>query len=71
LADIRTLCRTIVSLNLETHSNALRVAEHQGYAIFNALIVASAPGAGCDTLSSEGMQDGAGIDGRLRIANPF
>jgi predicted nucleic acid-binding protein len=57
LADIRTLCRTIVPLNLDTHSNAL--------------IVASAPGAGCDTVWSEGMQHGAGIEGRLHIINPF
>jgi predicted nucleic acid-binding protein len=71
LADIRTLCRTIVPLNLDTHSNALRIAEDRGYPIFDALIVASALGAGCDTLWSEDMQDGTVIDGRLRIANPF
>lgn len=71
LAAIRTLCRAILPLDLATHSDALRIVERQGYGIFDALIVASALGAGCETLWSEDMQDGAVIDGRLRIANPF
>jgi predicted nucleic acid-binding protein len=71
LAAIRTLCRIIVPLDLDTHANALRIAERHGYAIFDALIVAAALAAGCDTLWSEDMQHGAVIDKRLRIANPF
>ena len=47
------------------------IAEQRGYGIFDALIVAAALRAGCDTLWSEDMQDGAVIDGRLRIVNPF
>jgi predicted nucleic acid-binding protein len=39
--------------------------------MFDALILASALQAGSNTLWSEDMQDGAIIDGRLRIANPF
>ena len=71
LAAIRTLCRPIVPLDIETHEAALRIAERHGYAIFDALIVASALRAACDTLWSEDMQHGILIDGRLRIENPF
>ena len=71
LADIRILCRTILALDIATHEDALRIAERYGYAIFDALIVASALKAGSDVLWSENMQDGIVIDGRLRIANPF
>jgi len=71
LAAIRTLCRTILPVDVETHADALRIAERHGYAIFDALIVASALRAGCTVLWSEDMQDGAIIDRRLRIANPF
>jgi predicted nucleic acid-binding protein len=71
LMDIRTLCRTILPLRVETHVDALRVAERYGYAIFEALIIASALEAAGDTLWSEDIQDGIVSDGRLRIVNPF
>jgi predicted nucleic acid-binding protein len=71
LAALRTLCAAILPLDVATHDDALRIAERYGYALFDALIVASALSAGSDTLWSEDMQDGAVIDGRLRIANPF
>lgn len=71
LADIRTLCPTILPMDLETHTEALRLAERYGYAIFDALMIAAALRAGSDTLWSDDMQDGMVIDGRLRIANPF
>lgn len=51
---------------MDTHSDALRIAERLGYAIFDALI-----GVDCHTLWSEDKQHGAVIDGRLRIADPF
>jgi predicted nucleic acid-binding protein len=71
LADIGILCRTILPVDIETHVDALRIAERYGYTIFDALIVASALRADSDVLWSEDMQDGIVIDGRLRIANPF
>jgi predicted nucleic acid-binding protein len=71
LAAIRTLCPTILAMDIETHTDALRIAERHGYAIFDALMIASALQAGSDTLWSEDMQDGIVVDGRLRIANPF
>jgi predicted nucleic acid-binding protein len=51
---------------VDTQSDALRLAERLGYAIFDALI-----GVDCHTLWSKDKQHGAGVDGRLRIANPF
>lgn len=71
LADIRILCRVIRPLDIETHEAALRIAERYGYAIFDALMIASALQAGSNILWSEDMQDGMSIEGRLRIANPF
>jgi predicted nucleic acid-binding protein len=71
LAAIRTLRRTILPMDIDTHTDALQIAERYGYAIFDALIVASALCADCGVLWSEDMQDGIVIDRRLRIANPF
>ena len=71
LAGIRTLCGTILPIDIETHADALRIAEYYRYSIFDALIIASALRANCSTLWSEDMQDGIVIDERLRIANPF
>lgn len=71
LAAIRTVCPTVLPIDLDTHAAALDIAERRGYALFDALVVASALRAGCRTLWSEDMQHGAVIDGRLTIANPF
>jgi predicted nucleic acid-binding protein len=71
LAAIRALCRTVLPLDINTHTDALRIAERYGYGIFDALVVASALSANCGVLWSEDMQDGIVIEGRLRIANPF
>jgi predicted nucleic acid-binding protein len=71
LATIRMVCPAILPLDIETHWDALRIAERYGYAIFDALIVASALRADSDTLWTEDLQHGAVIDRRLRIANPF
>jgi predicted nucleic acid-binding protein len=49
----------------------LTAAERTGYPFFDALIIASALLAGCDTLFSEDMHTGQVIDGRLTIRNPF
>jgi predicted nucleic acid-binding protein len=71
LAAIRILCRTILPVDIDTHTDALWIAERYGYAIFDALIVASALCANRSVLWSEDMRDGIVIDRRLRIANPF
>jgi predicted nucleic acid-binding protein len=71
LAAIRTVCATVVPIDLDTHEAALRLAERHGFAFFDALMAAAALQAGSTTLWSEDMQDGMLIDGELRIANPF
>jgi len=71
IEEIRLLCSSILPLTIETHGEALRIAERYRYSIYDALIVAAALQSRCDTLWSEDMQDGIVIDGRLRIANPF
>ena len=71
LAAIRTLCRTIVPLDIEIHDVALRVAARHRYSIFDGLMIAAALKAGSDVLWTEDLQHGAVIDRRLRISNPF
>jgi predicted nucleic acid-binding protein len=70
LSTLRSLL-TVYPLTLETHEAGLELAERYGLSTYDAMIVASALGAGCDTLWSEDMQHGMVIDERLHIANPF
>jgi predicted nucleic acid-binding protein len=58
-------------ITIETHQAALKIAQKQGYNIYDALVVATALEGGCETLYSEDFQDGRTIDGRLTILNPF
>ncbi|NBB49697.1 PIN domain-containing protein [Rhizobium sp. CRIBSB] len=62
---------TVEPVTQATHETGLRVSERYGLSIYDAMIVAAALLAGCDTLISEDMQDGLVIDDRLRIVNPF
>jgi predicted nucleic acid-binding protein len=62
---------TVHPITVETHEAGLRLAERYGLSIYDSTIVASALGAGCDTLWSEDMQHGMKLDEGLRIANPF
>ena len=71
LAAIRTVCPTVIPIDVDTHETALRLAERHGFAMFDALMIAAALQAGSTTLWSEDIQDGMLIDGTLRIANPF
>ena len=70
---IARFCRAaddVVHLTRETNASALRLARDHGLSFYDALIVASAEEAGCDTLYSEDMQHGRAIGG-LTIRNPF
>jgi predicted nucleic acid-binding protein len=67
---IRDRFPDISPLTAETHAVALTLAQDHGFSFYDALIVAAAVGAGCDTLYSEDMQHGRVIDG-LTIRNPF
>lgn len=70
LSTLRELL-TVQPLTLETHDTGLALAERYGLSLYDALIAASALGAGCDTLWSEDLQHRMVLDGRLRIVNPF
>ncbi len=70
LGLIRSVC-PVESLTIETHDRGRRVAERYRLSVYDAMIVAAALLAGCETLHSEDMQDGLLIDNQLRIRNPF
>ena len=71
LESIQILCPGPLPITLDTHQEALAIAEKYGFKIYDALIVASALEARCTILYSEDMQDGQVIDRRLTIRNPF
>jgi predicted nucleic acid-binding protein len=71
LEAIRMLCPSPVPITQETHDAAVGLAVRHDYHVRDALIIASALSAGCDTLYSEDLGGGQTIDGRLTIRNPF
>ncbi|MDE2376770.1 PIN domain-containing protein [Bradyrhizobium sp.] len=68
--SIRFRFPDIVPLTADIHATALVLASNHALAFYDALIVAAAIEAGCDTLYSEDMQHGRSIGG-LSIVNPF
>src|SRR3954468_3968143 len=70
LNDIDNVLDPALPLTAGTGRVALGLARDHGLAFYDALIVASAIEAGCDTLYSEDMQHGRAI-GALTIRNPF
>jgi predicted nucleic acid-binding protein len=70
LGGVRALC-TVEPLTERTHDVGRALAERYGFSVYDAMIVASALIAGCDTLLSEDMRDGLVIERQLRIVNPF
>lgn len=58
-------------VTVETHDTGLQLAERYGIQIYDAMILASALAAGCDTLWSEDMPDGLALGEGLRVVNPF
>jgi predicted nucleic acid-binding protein len=71
LDTIRAAAAEIIAVDIQIHMEALRLAERHGSSLFDALILAAALRANCETLWSEDMQDGMRIDGRLTVRNPF
>ena len=71
LGSVKVLCPKPLPITIDTHKEALAIAEKYGYRIYDALIVASALEARCTILYSEDMQDGQVIDSKLTIRNPF
>jgi len=70
LAQVRAVC-AVEPLTVETHERALRIAVRYRLSIYDALIVAAALMAKCQTLHSEDMQDGQVVERQLTIRNPF
>jgi predicted nucleic acid-binding protein len=71
IENIKALCPDPPPITIDTHKEALAIAEKYGYRIYDALIVASALEARCTILYSEDMRDGQVIDKTLTIRNPF
>ena len=70
LNSVRFRFPDIMPLTADTHGAALGLAREHGLAFYDALIVAAAVEAGCNTLYSEDMQHGRAI-GALTIRDPF
>ncbi|MBI5130149.1 MAG: PIN domain-containing protein [Rhodopseudomonas palustris] len=68
--DALVLAGPPLPITIDLHITARTLAERHRLAFYDALIVAAALEAGCDTLYSEDMQHGRTI-GTLRIENPF
>jgi predicted nucleic acid-binding protein len=68
--DVLALLDPPQPLTLKLHSAARSLAERHRFSFYDALIVAAAIEAGCDTLYTEDMRHGQTI-GALRIRNPF
>ena len=70
LADVRAALDQVRPVSVETHTSAVALARAHGFRFYDALILASALDAGCDTLLTEDFQTGRRVDG-LTIVNPF
>lgn len=71
LAAIRELCAGIEPSTLDMHENAVSLASRHGFAMFDAVMIATALKAGCETFWSEDLQDGRRIESAMTIRNPF
>ena len=67
---LRALCH-VVPLTEDVHALGQKLGARYRLQVYDAMIVAAAVNAGCDTLLSEDMQDGLVIDRVLTIQNPF
>ena len=70
ISDALTLVDPPLALTLDLHMSARLLAEDHRLSFYDALIVAAAIEAGCETLLTEDMQHGRKFGG-LTIANPF
>ena len=70
IADVRTALDPVRPIDVGIHTEAVSLARTHGFNFYDALIIASALEAGCDTLLTEDLQTGRRIEG-LTIVNPF
>lgn len=61
----------VIDIDMQVHRTGLHVAQRYRIALYDAMIVAAALGAGCDTLYTADLHDGLWIEERLRVVNPF
>ncbi len=71
LAQILLRRCEVVPLTAMIVTDAMRLGERYQLSHWDALIVASAISAGCETLYSEDMQDGQIFEGQLTVLNPL
>jgi predicted nucleic acid-binding protein len=69
-ADLLQSCR-VIAVDQSIVAAAMQIEARYQLSYWDALILAAALAAGCDTLCSEDMQDGQVFEGRLTIKNPF
>ncbi|MGH6714776.1 MAG: PIN domain-containing protein [Bradyrhizobium sp.] len=70
LEQFRLSLDSVRPLTLDTHNAALAMARDHRLPFYDALIVAAAIEADCDTLYTEDMQHGRTIGG-VKVRNPF
>jgi len=70
LGDVPAALDPARPLTVETHAAAVALAQEHQLGFYDALIVAAALEAGCDTLLTEDIQHGRRIGG-LTLVNPF
>ena len=70
LTQVRAVCE-VHALTIETHEQAMQLAQRYGLSVYDALIVSAALLSACKTLWSEDMQDGQVVNRKLTIRNPF
>jgi predicted nucleic acid-binding protein len=70
LVEFRALVDEVRPVALSTHEFAVSIAKREGFDIYDALILAPAIEAGCETLYSEDFQHGRRF-GECTIVNPF
>ncbi len=69
LDAVKASCN-VIHLTVETHANAVQIAQQHQLSFYDAHIVAAAIACEASTLMSEDMQHGMTLQG-LRIQNPF
>ena len=70
ISDVLTLVDPPLALTLDLHKSARLLSEEHQLSVYDALIVAAAIEAECDTLFTEDLQHGRKF-GDLTIVNPF
>ena len=71
IEELLLSCTLFEPVTAEVHAAGRMIAEQHRLRIFDAMLVATALKAGCDTFVSEDLHAGMVFDGRLTVSNPF